>query len=170
MAIKMEAAFHEAGHAVAAYFSKFHKFLGPVTLAKYGQGEIYVSQCKSKFSVVGKNVGAASQRDKEVATDLAIVLCSGLVAECLAEEKNSNICPNPECAEPDRELMAKQLELAGLSKKFDRHQVSATALLEKNWVLVSELADFLFEKEVASGEDISSLIEKKIASMSETDG
>ncbi|MEQ9346866.1 MAG: hypothetical protein RIG26_10530 [Thalassospira sp.] len=154
MTIKKEAAFHEAGHAVTAHLSKFHSILGEVRLESYGAGEVYISLSKSKLVANGKSPDASSARDKEVAKDLAVVLSAGLVAECIAETKDLSLSANPRCAEPDHEYLKKNLEDAGLSKKFDRHEKVAKELLEKNWDLVQKLADYLFEKKVVDAVDL----------------
>lgn len=116
MRIKREAAFHEAGHAVAAHRSSFHNIVGPIDLGAYGSGEIYVSLSKAKLQAKGKTVDASSSRDKEVAIDLAVILAAGLIAERLAEENGLGVTANPECATPDHELLRQQLAYAGLSK------------------------------------------------------
>ena len=81
MTIKREAAFHEAGHAVTAHRSRFHALVGPINLRQYGAGGIFVSLSKSKLQTAGKPTDASSQKDKEVAIDLAIILSAGLVAQ-----------------------------------------------------------------------------------------
>jgi ATP-dependent Zn protease len=161
MTVKKEAAFHEAGHAVIAHLSRFHAIIGGINLENYGAGEIFVSLSKTKLAANGKATDASSQRDKEVATDLAVVLSAGLVAEHIAESKDSNLSANPQCAEPDHELMKQQLEGAGLSKKFDRHEEAARKLLEDNWDLVNELAEHLFENQSVDAVYLRDFIEAK---------
>jgi len=163
MTVKREAAFHEAGHAVVAHFSKFHAIVGRVNLGEYGAGTIHISLSKRKLSESGKNEGLASQKDKDVTADLAIVLSAGLVAERIAEEMEPGLSANPTCAEPDYQLMKQQLEGAGLSRKFDRHEKAAKKLLQDNWDLVRKLADHLFEKQSVEAVDLHDFIEARIA-------
>lgn len=159
MTIKREAAFHEAGHAIAAYRSSYHNVVGPINLAEYGSGEIYVSLSRKKLQAMGKAPDASSAKDKEVAIDLAVVLAAGLVAERLAEVREQGIIANPGCALPDHELMRQQLAEAGLSKKFDKHESTAAQLLEAEWALVRSLADYLHANTSAMPEDVTAFIE-----------
>ncbi|MBK7356383.1 hypothetical protein [Propionivibrio sp.] len=159
MTIQRVAAFHEAGHAIAAHRSKFHTLVGPINLQQYGAGQIFVSLSKSKLQAAGKPATAASQTDKEVATDLAVVLCAGLVSERLAEEK-AGLKANQDCAVPDHDLMKQQLVNAGLSACFDRHETSARQLLEFEWALVSSLADLLYKNVTTDPTDIIEFIKQ----------
>ncbi len=144
MTIKREAALHEAGHAVAAYRSRFHNIVGTINLEEYGAGNINVSLSRKKLEAGGKPTDLSAQKDKEVAADLVVVLCSGLVAERMAEKSETGLNANPECAEPDYELASQHLSRVGLSKKFDLYEQAAGRLLEMEWNLVTALADHLF--------------------------
>lgn len=159
MTIQREAAFHEAGHAISAHRSKFHAIVGPINLQQYGAGEIFVSLSKRKLQAAGKPVAAASQKDKEVVKDLAVVLCAGLVSERLAEEK-IGLKANPNCAIPDHDLMKQQLVNAGLSARFDHYETSARQLLETKWALVTSLADLLYKNVVTDPVDVIEFIEQ----------
>ncbi len=159
MTIKREAAFHEAGHAIAAHRSKFHALAGPINLEQYGAGQIFVSLSKRKLQAAGKPVANDSQKDKEIATDLAVVLCAGLVSERLAEEREG-LKANQDCAVPDHDLMKQQLANAGLSERFDRHETSARQLLETEWSLVSSLAGLLYQKVNTAPTEIIEFIEQ----------
>jgi hypothetical protein len=159
MTIKREAAFHEAGHVLAAYRSKFHALVGPVNLQQYGAGEACISLSKKKLHAAGKHLAAVHQSDKDVATDIAVVLCAGLVSEQLAEEK-VGLKADPNAAIPDYDLMKQQLKNAGLSARFDRHESSARQLLEAEWTLVCCIADFLYENVDTDPTDIIDLIER----------
>jgi hypothetical protein len=160
MSVKREAAFHEAGHAVVAYRSRFHNIVGPINLAAYGSGEIFVSLSRTKLQTQGKTPTAAAARDKEVAVDLAVVLCAGLAAERLAECREPGIVASPECAVPDHELLRQQLAGAGLSQKFDRHEQAARQQLEAEWPLVLALANHLLEKTYVGAADVTAFIEE----------
>ena len=160
MTIKLEAAFHEAGHAVVAYRSRFHNIVGPINLAEYGSGEIYVSLSRVKLQAQGKASEASAEKDKEVAVDLAVVLSAGLVAERLAEVRGQGTTANPECSAPDHEMLQQQLVGAGLSKKFDRHEGTAKQLLESEWPLVAALSAYLFERISVEAEDVTVFIEQ----------
>jgi hypothetical protein len=153
----MEAAYHEAGHAIIASRSRFHRVVGAINLGRYGAGEIYISLSKGKCAAAGK---APDQRDPEVATDLAIVLSAGLVAERIAQAHDATIEPNPECAQPDHELLRQQLMGAGLPTEFGHHEDEAQRLLESQWELLDYLAQFLFRHRVVQPENIEVFIEQ----------
>lgn len=160
MTIKREAAFHEAGHAVAAHRSRFHNVVGQINLATYGAGEIYVSLSKQKLIAEGKPATPSAQLDKEVAKDLAVVLVAGLVAERLAQESDGDLKANPMCAEPDYHLMQQNLDAAGLSKKFNLHEEAAKIVLNSNWPLVDALAAYLFSEKTVASVSVHEFIEK----------
>jgi hypothetical protein len=159
MAIKKEAAYHEAAHALIAHRSTFHNFLGPINLAEYGAGEAFVSLSNSKLASAGKPISPDPAKDVDVIRDLAEVLVAGYVVEQIAAEKDSSLKPNAECAKPDHDLLQQQLAAAGLSKKYDRFQTQAKASLEKEWPLVEKLAAFLLKKVTASGLEVREFIE-----------
>ena len=163
MAIKREAAFHEAGHAVAAHRSRFHNVVGPIDLAEYGAGVIYVSLSKQKLAASGKPIDPSVQKDREVASDLAVVLCAGLVAERIAEQREDGLKSNPTCAEPDHELLRQQLSMSGLSKKFDLHEQAAQKLLESEWQLVTALAELLLTRVSVDPVDVLAFIESPVS-------
>jgi len=154
MTIKREAAFHEAGHAVAAYRSRFHSIVGTIKLAEYGAGQADVSLSKKKLVASGKPANQAAQMDKEVAADLAVVYCAGLVAERIAERMELGLKANPKCAEPDHVSALQQLSAAGLSQKLDLHERAAERLLEKDWNLVAALAENLLASGSADAADV----------------
>jgi ATP-dependent Zn protease len=156
---KREAAYHEAGHAVAADKSRFHALVGPINLANYGAGAIDISLSKSKLRAAGKRPVADSQRDQDVARDFAKILTAGLVAEQIASEKDKTLKPHPECAVPDHQLLKQNLNAAGLSKKFDRFEAESRRVLESNWNTVEKLARYLMEKEHATVDEIREIID-----------
>lgn len=158
MDIKREAAYHEAAHAVLAYHSKYHALVGGINLLDYGAGEVYASPCKSKCAAKGKPYDANARKDKDMARDIAIVLCAGLAGERLAAEHDSNLIPNPTCAEPDHELTEQVLQLAGLSKKYDHYEAQARDLLKLHWPTVDHLAKYLFEKISATPDQVLAII------------
>ena len=158
MAIKREAAYHEAAHAVLANLSKYHAIIGNINLLNYGAGEIYISLSRSKCAAGGKPQDPSAQKDKEVARDFATVLCAGLVGEQIASERDSTLTPNPECAVPDHALVEQQLQIAGLSKKHDLYQSQAREVLEKHWDTVERLATYLWANRSASPYQVATII------------
>ncbi len=91
MTIKREAAYHEAGHAVLAERSKYHRFLGPIILSNYGSGAADISLSTGRLQSAGKITDKSAAKDKDVAKDFAVILVAGFVAEQLASEKDKTL-------------------------------------------------------------------------------
>jgi hypothetical protein len=104
-----------------------------------------MSLSRSKCAAGGKPQDVSAQKDKEVARDLVVVLCTGLIGEQIAAEHGDALKPNPQCAEPDHALAEQQLQMAGLSKKYDFYELQARELLQKHWASVDRLANYLYE-------------------------
>lgn len=158
MTIKREAAYHEAAHAVLADLSKYHAIVGEINLLSYGAGELYISLSRSKCAAGGKPQDPSAQKDKEVGRDFAVILCAGLVGEQMAAERDVTLTPNPESAEPDHALAQQQLQIAGLSRKYDLYQAQARDLLGKHWNTVERLATYLFANRSASPHQVARII------------
>lgn len=159
MSIKKEAAFHEAAHAITAYYSKFHGLVHEINLMNYGAGEIFVSLSKSKCKNQGKSPTPETARDEDVSKELAVILCSGYVGEQIAAEYDSSLVPSRNAAGPDYQLAVQNLKAAGLSHKYDFHHDNARKILERNWEVVNKLANHLFEVKKMSCEDIDLFIQ-----------
>ncbi|TGG89378.1 hypothetical protein E4656_20035 [Natronospirillum operosum] len=159
MTIKKEAAFHEAAHAVTAYYSKFHSIVLGIDLEDYGAGEIFVSLSKSKCIENGKPPSAETAKDKEVSKELAVILCSGYVGELIAAETDPSLNPSRSSAGPDYQLAVQNLKAAGLSHKYDFHHDNARTFLESKWDVVNKLAEHLFSVKKESAENIIKFIE-----------
>jgi ATP-dependent Zn protease len=159
MSIQIEAAYHEASHAVLAHYSLYHALVGDINLLNYGAGQLDISLSKSKCIKNGKAPDASSITDKEVIKEFASILCAGLVGEIIASEKNPNVTPNSTCAIPDQTLAKQLLGNAGLSKKFDLHEQTARNIIEEKWDQVECLAQYLFKKKTAQPDEIIQVIE-----------
>lgn len=140
-----------------AHRSRFHRVVGPINLLQYGAGDIYISLSKSKCTAARK---VADPRDPDVAVDLAVLLSAGLIAEQLAQIHDATILPNPECAAPDHELLIQQLQAAGLSNEFSQYEAEAKHLLESQWELLRDLADYLFQRTIIEPEDVHAFIDE----------
>lgn len=154
MTIKREAGYHEACHATLAERSRFHRLVGAINLAEYGQGETYVSLSKQKLVAAGKPPTAAAAQDPEVARDLALILVAGYVGEQIAATLDNSIVPNLDCAAPDHELARQQLSAAGLPEDFSSFEIEARCLLEAEWPRVRLVADYLLQNVRAQPDDI----------------
>jgi len=161
MPIKREAAFHEAGHAVVAFRSRFHNIAGPISLEQYGAGESLISLSKSKLRAEGLPVDETSVKLPEVVEDLAVILCAGLIAEQLASKFDASLKANPSAAIPDHDLVREQLSRAGLSKNLDRHEEAARDILSHEWALVDSLANYLYSKMSLDPSDVIAFLEKE---------
>ena len=158
MSIKKEAAYHEAAHAVTAYYSKFHYIVHEINLMNYGAGETFVSLSKSKCLKQGKQPTPETAKDKEVSKELAVILCSGYVGEQIASEHDASLTPSSSAAGPDYQIAMQNLKAAGLSHKLDFHHDNARRILEANWEIVEKLADHLLRQKRESAENIIEFI------------
>jgi hypothetical protein len=154
MSVKKEAAYHEAAHVVLAYKSMFHSIVEEVNLRNYGEGETFVSLSASKCKANGKPQDPSAAKDKEVAKDLAVILCGGFIGEKIAASFHADLCPNSDCAATDYHLAKQSLSGANTSKKLECYAESAASILKENWSLVEELADFLFENVKVDAADL----------------
>jgi len=160
--IKPEAAYHEAGHAIMAYLSKYHLLAGPIELADYGAGEAYIGLIPSKLTSAGIEADEAAQRNPDVAKDLGRVLVAGLMAERIAAEHDPALTPNPTCAQPDYAMLVQQLAAAGLSRKYDRLETEARATLEAHWDKVEALAGWLLGRGRAEFAEVNAFIARLV--------
>lgn len=159
LSIKKEAAFHEAGHAIMAYFSDYHGLISGIDLKAYGAGDVYISLLKSKCAAAGLPQTPETAKRPEVAKDIGRILVAGLVAEKIAAERDKSLVPNPDCAVPDHNLLRQQLENAGLSKKFDLLESETCTVLKENWAIVEKLADFLFTNVTTNKDQVEAIID-----------
>jgi hypothetical protein len=160
MSIQLEAAFHEAGHAVITHRPKFHFIVGPINLQEYGQGEFFTALGKTQLKENGKDVDAATAySDADVAVDLVIILAGGLVAERLAAEQDPVPKPNSGCARPDNEFIHELLKGARLPRKTEKYRAAAKAILTAEWQLVVDLAQYLVERESVDPQAIADFID-----------
>jgi len=142
MTWKPETAYHEAGHALLAHLSCFH-VVGPINLKSGGNGGLIVGLSRSKCLAAGKAVGEATKRDAEVARDLAVILVGGLAAEQIAADADRRLRPSAQAAALDHALLVESLAGARLSRKFDRYEAAARAILKEHWPNVEALARLL---------------------------
>lgn len=160
MAIRKEAAYHEAAHAVIAHYSKYHSLVKEINLMNFGAGEIFVSLSKSKCLRNNKPGDATARFDPDVAKELAVILCAGYRGEVIAAQKDSLVIPDESCSEPDYELAVQELKGAGLSRRYNFHQQTGTELLMLHWDHVEILANKLFESSKMDAVDIIELLDE----------
>jgi hypothetical protein len=131
------AAFHEAGHVVAAIHSKYHSIVGSISIEDYGAGEAFVCVSKRKCLAAGKQ---ASQTDPDLVRDFAVILKAGLAAEMIAERTDTSVFSDPRASNADDALLEQQLRSAGIAPTPDVFLASARELLELHWEQVDALA------------------------------
>ncbi|OVE86819.1 hypothetical protein B7W89_24720 [Agrobacterium tumefaciens] len=158
MTKKLEAAYHEAGHVTVAWVSPYHNVMAGIDLYSYGAGAAVVSVSKSKCKAVGKVEDETIKRDKDVAKASATIFMAGYQAELIAAETNSALRPNLTCADPDYKLTAQCLADAALSKKTDKAEQAANAILRSNWNVVEKIAQAVFEKGSLSVNELHELL------------
>jgi ATP-dependent Zn protease len=158
MSIKKEAAFHEAAHAVTAYYSKFHRLVLEINLRNYGAGEVFVSLSRSKCLRHGKAPSAGTTKDPDVSKELAVILCSGYAGEQIASEYDPLLNPSLKSADPDYQIAVQNLKAAGVSHNLDIYNEEARISLKSKWNVVEKLAEHLFEQKKETAENIIEFI------------
>ncbi|WP_363346255.1 hypothetical protein [Methylocystis echinoides] len=123
-------------------------------MKNYGAGELYISLSRAKLTAKGKPPTATSASDPEVALDLGMVLVAGLAAERIAAERDASLTPNPQCAEPDYELLRQELATAGVLDEISGLEGLVPKVLQANWDQIERLAEYLFEMGGADPETI----------------
>ena len=71
----LEAAFHHAGHAVAAHLSRYHAIAVPLYIDAYGGGEVVAALSRRKLVAAEKVASLSARSDPEVATSIAVMRC-----------------------------------------------------------------------------------------------
>lgn len=156
--MSLEAAYHEAGHAVLARKSTYHEVVGEVSLGSYKSGVTAVSLSKRKLLRAGKPADSSACRDPDVAREIAAILCGGLVAEQIAKEKGRKLSPTLDPAASDHQFARDQLAGAGLDTELTPHQAQAGALLREHWDHVERLAVALLSTGSRDAVDVHDLV------------
>ncbi|MEO7010306.1 MAG: hypothetical protein ABI156_14240 [Caldimonas sp.] len=138
-----EAAFHQAGHAIATHLSRFHILVHPVFVDPYGTGEWTAGLSRRKLEAADKTVDAAARTDPEVAISIARILCAGFSSELIAASKDAALRPDPARSSGDLALARHELRLSGLPEDVGPHESSAAALLAAHWADVERVAEAL---------------------------
>ena len=155
----LDAAFHHAGHAVAAHLSKYHALALPLRIDAYGSGEVTAALSRRKLLVAEKVASAATRVDPEVAKSIAVILCAGLASEQLAAARSVAVTPDPARSAGDLKMARDELRLAGLPDDTRPHEDAAAALLARHWRRVQAVAERLAVTEELSPAEIGALLE-----------
>ena len=67
MTAAREAAFHQAGHAVASHLSRFHMLVQTLKIDSYGAGEMTAALSRRKLIGAKKLADAAARSDPDLA-------------------------------------------------------------------------------------------------------
>ncbi len=155
-----EAAFHHAGHAVAAHLSKFHVLALPLKIDVFGTGDITAALSRRKLIAAEKIAAASARTDPEVAASIAVILCAGLASERIAATRSVGVTPDPERSAGDLAMARAELEQAGIECSTQPFEDAASALLVVHWVTVQAIAERLASVEELTPEEISALIDR----------
>ncbi len=154
----LDAAFHHAGHAVAAHLSKYHALALPLRVDAWGGGEVTASLSRRKLIAADKVATAAARVDPEVAQSIAVILCAGLASERLAAQHGLPISVDPARSRGDLEMARAELRGAGLPDDTGPSEIAATALLEIHWLRVKSVAARLAVSDELSPAEIADLL------------
>lgn len=155
------AAFHEAGHAVTAWNSKFHSISPcPVSVSDDGYGECFPILSKMKLVAGGKTPVLGVENDKDVVRDLALVLVAGRMAEQVLSEVDEEVRFDPTASNHDYGMLADKLRSAGLSQKTDLAEAEVVELLRRKWQVVTALANWFETERTVAGEDLYDWFER----------
>ena len=155
----LEAAFHHAGHAVAAHLSKHHVLALPLKIDAYGAGEVTAALSRRKLIAAEKVAAASARADPDVAASIAIILCAGLVSERIAVMRSVAVKPDPKRSTGDFELARAELRQAGIAESTQPYEEAATALLTRHWATVQSIAERLVVVEELAPADIEAFME-----------
>jgi hypothetical protein len=155
----LEAAFHHAGHAVAAHLSRYHVLALPLRIDAYGSGEVTAALSRRKLLAAEKVASADARADPEVAASIALILCAGLASERLAAERSVPLTPDPARSTGDLQMAREELRQAGLPDATEPHEDAAAALLAAHWPRVLSIAERLVVAEELSPTEIATLID-----------
>ncbi|ELK8586320.1 TPA: hypothetical protein ACX3A9_004549 [Vibrio parahaemolyticus] len=139
----LEAAYHEASHAVLAEKSCFHRVVKAINISKHGTGECPVSLSKEKVEACGKEVHSGISSDVEVTEDLVVILCGGYVGEWYAQEQYDGITADINSASNDHERAELMLSNAHINHDLDHYREFAGQILSQDWDKVEKLARYL---------------------------
>jgi len=106
MSVKLETAYHEAGHIVLAWFSKYHTIAGGIDLTK-SSGQIpEIAVSKSKMSAAKKLPSKdTASNDYDVVREAAVIFTAGYQAELVAASINPSLAPDRGSADLDYEIV-----------------------------------------------------------------
>ncbi|MFZ6732438.1 hypothetical protein ACO0LG_10985 [Undibacterium sp. Ji42W] len=155
---ELAAAYYQAGIAVVAHHSKYHRVIGDITLLNFGSGETFISLSRSKCIENGMPPHEESKNDPDVSKDLAIILSAGTVAEHIGSESDANIKPSKNASGSEYMKAVEKIKNTEHSQKYDFHHANARLELEKHWDSVERLAQLLFKNTTATSEDIDIIL------------
>jgi hypothetical protein len=155
----LEAAFHHAGHAVAAHLSKYHVLALPLRIDAWGTGEVTAALSRRKLIEADKIASVAARVDPDVAQSIAVILCAGLASERLAAERSLPVLLDPARSHGDLEMARAELRGAGLPDDTGPHEIAATVLLTLHWRRVQSVATRLAVNEELSPAEIAALLD-----------
>lgn len=159
MNVLRHAAFHEAGHAVAAHHSRFHRLSGNTRIYDGGGGVAPVNIDPEKMAA--REAESILKRDfrLDIVRDWAGILFAGYCSTSIAERMGL-VRPNlPSGAGHDLDLMNRALKAVRLSA--ERTEIFKKILddLLREWWAVERVADFLCTQRTATAQQVREMVD-----------
>jgi hypothetical protein len=154
----IEAAFHEAAHAVVAHTSAYFTLAGTVSIQNAGTGFADIGPSRRKLTAAAKPIDASIDADPQIASELAIILLAGIEGEIIAEEQNTTLRADVDRSEPDICFAVEKLEAAKVATDLDVLRGEARERLEANWSKVERLAQQLIAQGALPAVDVVDLL------------
>lgn len=154
----IEAAFHEAAHAVVAHTSAYFTLAGAVSIQNAGTGFADIGPSRRKLTAASKPIDASIDTDPQVASELAIILLAGLEGEIIAEERNTALRADVARSEPDICFASEKLVAATVTTDLDALRGEARERLVANWSKVERLAHQLIAQGSLLAVDVVDLL------------
>ncbi len=161
------AAYHEAGHAVAAVASRFH--------CVYRDVSIHNGESKSPFSVSKRKLMAAGKlsdlpkmlEDPEIAIESAVVFFSGLAAERHYADSSEQRAPAvPASAKNDYEMARTVLKDAKVKTPVAVFETQAAEKVDELWPVITEFAEELLHRRAIDASEATEFISHRLTGKS----
>ncbi len=156
------AAYHEAGHAVAAIASRFHCVFRDVSLQN-GDARSPFSVSKRKLIAAGKLSELADMvADPEIAIESAVVFFSGLAAERQYVESNARTKESPAAARDDYEMAKTVLRDAKIKTPVAVFETQAAEKVDELWPVIREFAEALLRRRTIDASEATEFVSLRL--------
>jgi len=132
--MSIEAAYHEAAHAVLTARSKLHTLSGVVNIGGYGLGTGFSDAGPSRKKCAANGISESSAPNNAVVVrEFVRILCAGYAAECEGKDRGLVLIPDINRSVPDFLEAQRQLRHLGLSEKLNGFHQEALDLVKHYW-------------------------------------